>query len=60
MGDVGDNIQHPRKDTTEQVHSQYGLSAKCGGTSITTQRRVVAKARDDSNSEVPGKRFETG
>ena len=59
MEDVGDNIQHPRKDTAEQVYSQYGLSAKCGETSITTKRRVVAKARDDSNSEVPRKRCKT-
>ena len=59
MEDVGDNIQHPRKDTAEQVYSQYGLTAKRGGTSITTKRRLVAEARDDSNSEVPCKRFKT-
>ena len=35
------------------------ISAKGGGTSITTKRRVVVKAGDDSNSEVPGKRFKT-
>ena len=57
MEEVEDNIQ--RKDTAEQVYVQYGLSAKGGGTSITTKRRVVAKARDDSNSEVPGKRSKT-
>ena len=59
MEELEDNIEHSRKDTAEQVYSQYCLSAKCGGTSTTTKRRVVAKARDDSNSEVPRKRFKT-
>ena len=59
MEEVEDNIEHPRKDTAAEVYLRYGLSAKGGGTSITTKRRVVAKARADSNSEVPGKRFET-